>query len=67
MVIACKLYLGGSTLDGEEDLLWNKVDKEVHKEDASSTNTTLQHLDVAQKAQIQAQLDARLKVQNIKL
>ena len=62
MVIACKLYLSGSTLNGEDDLLWNKVDREVHKHDASSTNSTLQHLDIAQKAQIQAQLDARLKV-----
>ena len=66
MVIACKFYLRGSTLDGEKDLLWNKVDNEVHKDDTSNTNTNGQHLDIAQKAQIQAQLDARLKVQHIK-
>ena len=63
MVLACKEYLRQCTLQGEEDLLWEKVDTEVHKEDTGATAANAQQLDGAQKAQIQAQLDARLRVQ----
>ena len=62
MVLACKQYLRECTLRGEDDLLWNKVDTEVHRDDASNSTLASQQLDSTQRAQIQAQLDARLRV-----
>ena len=62
MVLACKQYLRECTLQGEDDLLWNKVDTEVHTDDSSNNTIASHQLDSAQRAQLQAQLDARLKV-----
>ncbi len=62
MVLSCKDYLRECTLKGENDLLWNKVQEEVDTRDENTPQQTGPHLDAAQRAHIQAQLDARLQV-----